>query len=54
MKREVVRHNLGCLKEIIFYDDKSSEIVLCNTKPLHKITLSKDETDRLEKVLKWR
>lgn len=54
MKAEIARHNLGNMKEIIFYDDKSAIIELSGTVPLHKISLSKEEVDRLEKVLKWR
>ncbi len=52
--KERSRHDLGNLKEVVFYDDGSSEIILCNTNPLHRVTLSNQETDRLEKVLKWR
>ena len=52
--RNRITHNLGDLKEVNLYDDGSSEIVLVHTNPEHKITLSKEETDRLEKILKWR
>lgn len=54
MKKEISRHNLGELKEILFYDDMSIEIILVHTNPEYKITLSEEETNRLEKILKWR
>lgn len=60
MKQEKSRQDLGNHKDIIFYDDGSAKIVVnveCKRELSNEITLtifSKEEIDRLEKVLKWR
>ncbi len=60
MTKEKSRQDLANHKEIIFYCDGSAKIIVnveCKRELLNEITLtilSKEELDRLEKVLKWR
>lgn len=55
MKYELSRQELSESKEIIFYNDRSSKIRHSSLHTiLEEIELTKEETERLEKVLKWR
>jgi len=52
---ETNRFSLSDCNEIIFYDDGSSKIIHSSLHTIiSEVTLSKEETDRLERVLKWR
>ncbi len=55
MKQERMKHDLDKCTKIIFYDDESAQIIESH-QDIHDtfVTLSKDATNRLEKVLKWR
>lgn len=50
-------YDLSNEKEVIFFHDGRIIIRTTNQKilvPYHEVLLSKEEVDRLEKVLKWR